>query len=167
MSRIIFMTFIGFLTATSAYTQEVKPADLLKKLSDVKDQYGNSFSKEKLDDQSILIFVEGYTGAFGEIYTKFKDKKVPDNVRVIGGMTGMGGNMKGEAKYSHLASGFIAGLGKEAYSVFFDMDDATFKMLGLERYSIVRISQKKGKLSIENFGQNRAEFIKAIRGYFN
>jgi hypothetical protein len=167
MRKIIFTTIVSFLTATSALTQDVKPDDILKKLSDVKDQYGNTFSKIELSDEVILIFVEGYTGAFGEIYTKFKDKKLSDNVQVIGGMTGMGGNMKGEGKYSHLASGFIAGLGKEAYSVFFDMEDESFKMLGLERYSIVIISQKKGKMSIENFGQDRAAFIKAIRGYFN
>lgn len=172
MKKPILMAFMGLLTVTFAYGQkvsEVSAQSLIGKLSDVKDQYGKAFSTKKLGDELTLIFVEGYREAFVEVYSKFKGKKLPDNVRVVGGMAGMGGNMKGPAKYSHLASGFSseAALGKEGYSVFFDMDDESLKMLELGRYAVATLSVKENKVTIKDFGKDRAGFIKAIRGFFD
>ena len=68
-----------------------------------------------------------------------------------------------------MADGFRSneGLGKDAYSILFDINSVTLKMLKLNRYSIVTIDITKNQLDIQDYGLDRVEFLKAIKIFFN
>ena len=166
------MAFCGLLitTATGQDVSKVNADKVLANLIKIQDQYGNNFNLKDTGDNLKLICVEGYQGVGGEIFFKFKGKKLDKNVRIVAGWKEVMSVMKdNKRKYDHLADAYKTdeNLGKEGYSIFFDMNSETIKMLKLKKYSVVTVNKKKNRVEIENFDSDRIEFIKAIRKFFN
>ena len=158
---------MGLLLMTSfSYGQE---SDVLEKLSTISDQYGNNFQRPEVDDKLTLIFIEGTNTVLPEIYAKFKGKQLVKNVLVIGGWKDVMPGMPSESKLKHMAEGFRSreGLGNDSYPILFDLNSEIFRMLKLKKYSVVTVFQNEQKVDIKDFGSDRIEFLKAIRGYFN
>ena len=158
---------LGLLLMTSfSYGQE---SDVLDKLSTISDQYGNNFHRSEVGDKVTLIFIEGTNTVLPEIYAKFKGKQLVKNVRVIGGWKDVMPGVPSETKLKHMTEGFRSseGLGNDSYPILFDLNSEIFRMLKLKKYSVVTVFQNEQKVDIEDFGSDRIEFLKGIRGYFN
>ena len=169
IKKSIIVAFYGLLMITFSYGQEPSASDLLTKLSKISDQYGDKFDPTDVDDKITLIFVEGTNSTFSEIYAKFKGKKLVKNVRVVAGWKNVMPDTEYKSKFKHMTDGFKSkeGLGKEGYSILFDLNSESHKLLGLKvRYSIATVDVKENQVDVENFGSDRIEFLKAIRKFF-
>ena len=164
------MAFCGLLTTTFSYGQELNASDILAKLSKISDQYDDKFDPSDVDEKITLIFVEGTNSTFSEIYSKFKGKKLAKNVRVVAGWKNVMPDTEYRSKLKHMTDGFKSneGLGKEGYSILFDLNSESHKLLGLEgKYSIATVDIKENQVGVENFSSDRIEFLNAIRIFFN
>jgi len=166
MKKIILVAITGLLMTHLSFAQDT---DILRKLSAISDQYGNNFDPAEVDDMVTLIFVEGNNTVLPDIYAKFKGKQLAKNVCVIGGWKDVMPGVPDQSKLNHMSEGFKSnqGLGKDSYPVLFDLNSETFNMLNLKKYSVVTVYQKEQKVDIQDFGEDRIEFLKEISGYFN
>jgi hypothetical protein len=169
---MIKKTFLVALCAISmtnfSFGQSPTAVQVLEKLSAITDQYGDNFDPD-IKDEIKFIFIEGTNTMLPEIYSKFKGKQLVDNARIVGGMANVMPGVDAKAKYDHMTDGFKSdfALGKDGYSILFDMGSEILKMLELKKYSIVSISKQENNVDIQDFGSDRIEFLKAVREYFN
>lgn len=170
MKKSFFTAFFGLLIFTFTYGQEPSASDILTKLSEISDQFGDKFDPTNVDDKITLIFVESTNNSFSEIYSKFKGKKLTKNARVVAGWKNVMPDTEYNSKFKHMTDGFKSkeGLGAEGYSILFDLNSEAHKLLGLQvRYSIATVNIKENQVDVENFGSDRIEFLNAIRKFFN
>ena len=167
MKKTVLLLFGGLLTSIFSYGQKPDATDLLKELGKLTDQHGNLFDPD-VTETSTLIFVEGTNTSFSEIYSKFRGKDLIDNVRVVAGWKNVMPDSDNDYKLKHRTEGFRSpeGLGKDGYSVLFDLDNKSHQLLGLKRYSVVTVSREENRVEVEDFGSDRVEFLKTIRKSF-
>jgi len=158
------------LINTFSYGQETEISNILSKLSEIRDQYGNNFNPNEANKGLTLILVEGTNNSFGEIYAKFKGKKLAENVLVVAGWKDVMPDTEYNSKYKHMSDGFKSdeGLGKDGYSILFDLNSESLKLFRIEgRYAMANVDPDRNQMKIENFGSDRIEFLNAIRKFFN
>lgn len=168
IKKTFLVALCAIMLTSFSFGQGPTAEQVLEKLSTITNQYGDNFDPN-IKGEIKLIFIEGSNTMLQEIYSKFKGKRLVDNARIVGGMANVMPGVDANAKYNHMTDGFKSdmGLGKDGYSISFDMRSETLKMLDLKKYSIVSISKQNNKVDIEDFGSNRIEFLKAAREYFN
>jgi hypothetical protein len=169
MKIFMLLTFMGFTISNNSICREPRVLEIHKLLSEISNQYGDTFDHKTIPDEITLICVEGTNNAFAEIFSKFKYYTLDDNVQVVAGWKDVMPDIPDDKKLNHINAGFTSdqGLGKEAYPILMDVNSKFFNLLNLNKYSIVRVSMNQNKVEITDFGSDRIEFLKEVKKYFN
>ena len=169
MKKFMLLTFMGFIISINSFGRAPKVLEIHKLLSEIRNQYGETFDHKKIPDEIIIICVEGTNNVFVEIFSKFKYHTLDDNVQVVAGWKDVMPDIPDDKKLNHINAGFTSdqGLGKAAYPILMDVNSKLFNFLNLNKYSIVRVSMNQNKVEITDFRSDRIAFLKEMNKYFN
>jgi hypothetical protein len=169
MKRLLTVVMAAMLTCNLGMAKGPGISEVLKILSEIKNQHNEGFDPDRVSNEILLICVEGTQNSFLEIYSKLRHKQLKQGVQVVAGWGKVMPDMPKVQKLSHINQGFTSeqGLGENGYSILMDANSNVFKLLELDQYSLVWLSKQTGKVTIKSFGSNRPAFIKEMRKYFN
>jgi len=169
MKLLLTSAILGLFLTTSSYGQNAKASDILELLNNISDQYGDQFAERNIAEKLTLICIEGTNTAFAEIYSKFKYLKPVTDVQVVAGWNNVMPEVSNDQKLKHMNHGLTSkeGLGVESYSMLMDLDSDLFRLLNLNRYSIVTMSIDHNTVAVVDYGSDRMEFLKEMKKYFN